>query len=95
MCPTVTEAKGLELPRVTVRTFTAPDITPPDAEQAYTDATELAIDLADRIVRYCSVPPEAVSVASSPAKPGNEKTKDPRLVQFEFRGGKPATDVGL
>ncbi len=95
LCPTVSEAKALELPRVTVRTFTASDTAPPDAEQAYTTATELAITLADRIVRYCSVPPDAISVASSPAKPSDDKSKDTRLVQFEFRGGKPSTDVGL
>jgi hypothetical protein len=89
LCPSLKKAASLGLPQVTVRTYTPSDTAPPDADAAYTKATELAIELAERVVRYCSVSPKTVSVASSPA------AEDSPILQFEFHGSAMKEDVGL
>lgn len=90
LCPAVKRAASLGLSEVTVRAFANVDTATSDVPAAHTTASALAITLADQVMRLCSVPLGAVSVASSPGG------KDSPLVRFEFRGPPAAkSQVGL
>ena len=83
-CLTVVEAKALELPEVTVRSFAAVQTAGSDIAEKLSDATASATALAEHLVQSCGVSSSAVSVAVSPST-----SRDAASLRLEFRQPAP------